>query len=168
MANELTAARSNELPAVFRMPEMSFHLSKAISDLLDPHPDIGPPTEFSISVRNEAIQVGDTLYEANKPVSEAQLRAWVAPLLAQYLVVTGKPRNEEEIEMWLATLRTAVGHLAAGAFTRATQAEALRTLRFLPFAADIYAIVIEDTTKIRLTFEMIKRIVRAPRPESRP
>lgn len=162
MSTDLVLTSPEAIPAAFVAPDMTLTLSKAIESITDPHPDTGTPRTFPWPVQHEAREVGGVLRYAAAPVPEAHLRAWVMPSLVQAAVAIGKTRTDDEVETWLAALQLGVGHLEVGAFTLETQRQALNSIKFFPFVADIYDIVAGPAVKIRTTFDALKRIVRAP------
>ena len=162
MSTDLAIASPQAVPAAYVPPAMSDGLMKAISDMTDPHTDIGPPATLPARVKGEAIAVGDVHRHACQPVSPDRMRAWVMPIIASAFVSQGKTRSEEELEIWLSALHLAVGHLEVGAFTIESQMEALASIRFFPFPADIYAVIAPRAVRLRDLFSVLKRIILTP------
>jgi len=162
MSRKLIPAPPATIPARFVAPDMSLGLSKAIESVTDPHPDTGTPPTFPWPVQAEARAVGDIIRHAAAAVPLAHLRAWVMPIIASAYVATDKTRTDENLEIWLASLQLGVGHLEVGAFTLETQRQALASIKFFPFVADICEIVAGPAVEIRTRFDALKRIIRSP------
>lgn len=143
------------------MPPMSFELARAIEQIIDPHPDLGIPDEWPVKIRGEARLVGAALRHVVAPVTPQRLYEWTMPVLLSAMVTVGKERSQRDIDTWLASLGQCVAGLAIGAFTVETQQIALRTIRFVPFPADIYDVVAPHSRRILERFDALKRILRS-------
>jgi len=156
MSTDLIRARSGNpcLSPPFPSPQVSRAMLQAYEDTRNPHPDVGPPTEYTAAVQAEARRALEVIAPFAVPVTESTLREWLMP-------IPSAVRNEkapEAIVAWLTGVAMAVGHLEVGAFTAETQREALQTFRFFPSAADVYEVVAGPAVKIRERIRVLRII----------
>lgn len=145
-------------------PAMSAALAKQIELVSNPHPDIRAPKRFPPAVMAEAASVADAMESLCAPVTLEALRAWVRPIGA----AVRNPPSGEDFAAWGAALVVACGDYAAGAFTAATQREALTTFKFFPSVADIAAVVGPKSMALRRKLAMLRTIAEAEPEERRP
>ena len=101
----------------------------------------------------------DMLAPLLTPVTDRQLRLWLAPIP---LAVHGGAKTEEQIIGWLAAVSLACAGMPASVFNRASQAEALRTFKFFPSAADIYDLLSADRSRLAQRATILRRILQLP------
>jgi hypothetical protein len=73
-----------------------------------------------------------------------------------------KSPADADFAAWCAGVALAVGHLEVGAFTAATQRQALQTFKFFPSAADVYEILAPAAVEIRQRIYHLRRIADGP------
>lgn len=142
------------------LPEMtvSTRLSDAIQTLRRPHPDIGTPASYDATTQRHAAAALTRLAPWAEPVTEAVLRAWLAPIP----LVVRNEKSPEAIAGWVAGIALAIGHFEIGAFNATTQREALQTFKFFPSAADVCEVVSPVAVHIRQTVRHLRTICEAP------
>jgi len=155
LAVRSTSALSPMPPAELRV---STALAQAYEATRNPHPDVGRPRSYPAAVQAEARLAAKALRPFALPVGEATLREW----LAVVPISVGHRLSAAEVEAWLVVVAQAVGHLERGAFTRASQAQALRTFKSFPSAAHIYEILAPAAVEIRQRLRTLERIAEAP------
>ncbi len=144
------------LQAEWTPPEMSSEL-RGLLDLACP----SQPSVPALAVKSEARDLLEALQPFGDPVPEAILTHWLEPVLKP---VRNKQRirSHDEIAAWFQACLAGVGHLETGAFTAATQRQAVDQVEFFPFVAQVYSVVAPSAVTLRLTIAILARIASSP------
>lgn len=100
----------------------------------------GMPTAYSKAVQDEARSRLEQLARYTRPITPAELLAWIEPVLA----AVPNPKPEAQIPAWMAALSIAMAEAPIGAFTLHAQRTFLRSQRFFPSVADVFGAVAEN------------------------
>jgi hypothetical protein len=153
VTTDLTAPSETMLSPQMPSPkEGAPSLVRAYDETRSPY--LSTPTEYSPAARDAAKLALDRIRHFSAKVSDATLREWLAPIPA----VVRNSKSEAEVLAWLHGVKLAVGRLEAGAFTAATQRDALQTFKFFPSAADVYEILAGPAVEIREHVAALRRI----------
>lgn len=132
------------LPATPR-PAMTRALAAAVEAIEKPHPDIPMRHAYPVEVIEEAKSLVSVLRADCQPVDAERLAIWLAPIMA----ALPNPIAPDAIKPWLGAVNIAVSDMEGCLFNVETQRSALRTWRFWPSAADVYAVLVGPQTQLR-------------------
>lgn len=155
MSNELTARNGRVVALADESPKLA--MSQALDWVYDRtdkvHADAGAPVPSPV-VKGEAKRLLEQLRPYGAPVTMEVIRLWVHPLTASVRNV----RSIEDMADWWDAVFLTLRTLEVGAFTVATQRAALRSIKFLPSAADLYDFLGDPAFEIRRKLNVLSRI----------
>ena len=134
------------LPTQVILPEPDPLLWWTLERVENPHPDVGPETDFPLAIRRQARRMLDDMRAGCAPVPPAIFDAWVRPILAN----VRNPLAGSEIPAKVALLHHAFAGYPTACFTIETQTEAMRRTVYLPAGGDL-APVLDGIARAWLT-----------------
>lgn len=111
-------------------------------------------TTFSAEVRDKARARLRGMRSVTTPITKAELRLWVLPIVVGCL----KPKAELDEVAWIDVLYLAMADVPRGLFTVAKQRWALRQIKFFPTPADIWEAIKDDWVELTGHVDALKAI----------
>ena len=132
-------------------------LERALRDLANPHPDVGPIRSLPAHIRAEAKMAADAMDDVLRAASEGEIVAWLKPISAAVRV----PLSRDDFRIRAAAICVALQGIPHSVLTPATQREAMQKFDYFPAASDVHTLLTEHASPLRARARLLRQAVAA-------
>ena len=150
----MTEIARQDSRAIAVEPVLSPPVLLAIREILEPHPDLGFPTEWPAALQTTVQAPIAALTLLCAPVGMRQLREWANPIGP----AVRNPPTQDDFRVWLAALYAGCKDMASGAFAADSQQACLLTFKFFPAVADVAEVVKPRSMALRAKLRALQII----------